>query len=116
MGDNILEFVNKIREAAPPGATDKNFSFTYYDVQAIVKSIGFLTEQNWKERALKFSKHREEKLDSLDDPTSDYRDKAMIDQKKAELETMIDNMERKERIAVECDATLKTLELYAIQR
>lgn len=116
LGANILEFVRMIREAAPAGVTDRHFSFTYYDLQAIVKSIGFLTEENWKDKAKKYLKIREEKLAIIEDPTNDYRDKALLEEKKAETEAMLDNMERKDRISVECDATVRTLELYAVQR
>lgn len=116
LGENVLEFVNRIRAAAPQGATDKHFSFTYYDVQAIVKSIGFLTEENWREKSIRYAKIRAEKLEQVEDPTADYRDKAILEEKKIESESMIDSMERKERITVEYNAAMKSLELYAIQR
>jgi hypothetical protein len=116
LAENIYEFVNRIKAAAPNGATDKNFSFTYYDVQAIVKSIGYLTEQNWKDRATYYSKLREEKLQEAEDPLCDYREKSRMEERKLEIEAMLDAKERKERITVECNATMKTLELYAIQR
>jgi hypothetical protein len=108
--------VNKIKAAAPNGATDKSFSFTYYDVQAIVKSIGYLTEQNWKDKADYYNKIREQKLAEVENPLCDYRNKSKMEDLKSEIESKLDAKERKERITVECNATMKTLELYAIQR
>ena len=116
LGNGVLEFVKKIRESAPPGVTNMHFSFTYYDVQAIVKAIGHLTEQNWKEKDKKFSKLRKEMIDDLDDPIGDYRNKQIVEDKKAQNETKIDSQEKSERSKIEYDATCKTLELYAIQR
>jgi hypothetical protein len=116
LAENIYEFVNKIKAAAPNGATDKSFSFTYYDVQAIVKSIGYLTEQNWKDKADYYNKIREQKLAEVENPLCDYRNKSKMEDRKTEIESKLDAKERKERITVECNATMKTLELYAIQR
>ena len=116
LGNNILEFVNTLKNYAPEGATDKHFSFTYYDVQAIVKSIAYLTEENWKDRRTKYMRMREKRLENLDEYTCDYRERSNEEEKKTEIEDEISSQERKERISVECDATMKTLELYAIQR
>lgn len=116
MGDNILEFVNSLKSYAPSGATDKHFSFTYYDSHAIVKSISYLTEVNWKDRSEKYQKMREKKLENLNEYTCDYRNAASEEDKKTEIEDEISAKESKERISVEIDATMKTLELYAIQR
>ena len=67
LGNNILEFVNTLKEYAPEGATDKHFSFTYYDVQAIVKSIAYLTEENWRDRRIKYMRMKEKRLENLDE-------------------------------------------------
>lgn len=101
LGNNILEFVNSLKSYAPAGLTDKQFSFTYYDAQAIVKSIAYLTEENWKERRDKYLKLRDTRLTNLEEYTTDYRDKANLEEKKAETENMIDNMERNDRVSVE---------------
>lgn len=116
LGNNIYEFVNSIKSIAPPGATDKQFSFTYQDVQSIVKSIAFITEQNWKDKRAKYLELREVTLSNLNEYCKDYRNKSADEEKKNEEENMINSMEKTERTAVECDATIKSLEMYAIQR
>ena len=116
LGNNILEFVNTLKEYAPEGATDKHFSFTYYDVQAIVKSIAYLTEVNWRNRHTKYMRMKEKRLETLNEYACDYRQRSNEEMKKNEIEDEINSQKYKERISVECDAAMKTLELYAIQR
>lgn len=116
LGNNIYEFVNSIKSIAPPGATDKQFSFTYQDVQSIVRSVSFITEQNWKDKRVKYIELREASLSNLNEYWKDYRNKSADEDKKNEEENMINSMERNDRTAVECDATIKSLEMYAIQR
>lgn len=116
LGNNILEFINKIKAAAPEGASDNHFSFTYNDVQAIVKSIGYLTDKNWKEKSEYLSSLKNKNLEELDRKYLRVKEKHKLEEKKIEIESKIDNMERNERSIVESNSTMKTLELYATQR
>ena len=85
-------------------------------MQAIVKSVGYLTEKNWSEKAEYFISLKKKKLEDIEFKIAQNKNKQELEERKVEIESKIDSMERKERVTVEINATMKTLELYAIQR
>lgn len=65
---------------------------------------------------MRYNNIRDQKLSNLEEYTTDHREKEHEEEKRNEIEDEINKKEKEERIQVENDAAIKTLELYAIQR